>query len=167
MAKTQDIHREKISMEAENAMKFLSNIDGSQLDFTITRQMEESMKVKDTEYEMSSEFFIEIRNQEKNTSGLLFSGHSIHGDLILNNVVRVNRKVDFNDIEFIGEVVDKYPGIEISMVEPNFGICIYEYLRVHGIDELLVMCLEGLSVSLEDRKAEFVMRKVDKFFEGL
>lgn len=56
-------------MEAENAMKFLSNIDGSQLDFTITRQMEESMKVKDTEYEMSSEFFIEIRNQEKTQAG--------------------------------------------------------------------------------------------------
>lgn len=146
-------------------MDYLSNVEASQLDFIIGKQLDKSLEVKNTEYEMNSELLIEVRNLKKDRSGLVFSGFSVQGDLVLNNVLRVEKELDMKDMEFIGEIAEKYLGVEVSMLEPNFNICLYEYLRIHGVDELLIMCLEGLSVSLEDRKAEMLVQKIGDFFE--
>lgn len=167
ISQTQDISKKKRSMEAQNAIDFLSSVHGDQLDYVLSKQLSKSADMKNTVYEMSSEFIIEVRNKAKNKSGLVLTGYSTFGDIVLENVYRCHSRLEDYEGEFFGEVVEKYPGIEVSMVEPNFHICLYEYLRIYGVDEMLIACVEGLSVALEDKKAIVLTRKLEDFFSDM
>ena len=114
---------------------------------------------------MNSEFLVEIRNVEKDYGGLLMRVSSLEGEVSIVNAFRMQEGMDLEDGDFVNELLEKYVGVEVSMLEPNFGICLYEYLRIHGVDEVLVMAVEGLCVSLEDQKEEYFLEGLKEFLE--
>lgn len=168
-SKTQELDKEKISLETQKVYEYLSSFEGPHQDYTTAKLMDYSNTLKNADYEMNSEFLIVIKNEEKdsNNSGLYFQGFSNHGEIILKNVFRIeNFRGDFNDLDLFGEVVERYPGAEVSALEPNFSICLYEYLRIFGVDELLVMAIEGLSVGLEEKKGDLLVERLEKLFDN-
>jgi hypothetical protein len=121
---------------------------------------------------MKSEFLIDIRKicDDENIGenfGLLFFGQSLQGEMMLDKVARMKNELELDDLGFVVELMEKYLGVEVSMLEPNFGICFYEYLRLHGIDELLLMCVESLSVGLEDEKVDLFTQELHEFAKSL
>lgn len=77
--------------------------------------------------------------------GLVLIGETINGEIKLNNVLPMSQRFDLKNNHMANlEYYQKYKGAEVSMLDSNYVISLYEYLYIHGFDNRAARCLEAL-----------------------